>query len=149
MRLLRVKDGEFSLVERMGNAIPPYAILSHTWGKNEDEVTFQEIVEGERCDKYGWHKIDFCGKQAIEDGFEYFWIDTCCIDKSSSNELGEAINSMFHWYKDASICYVYLRDVSTTHPAEGSQTTWADQFRESLWFTRGWYDHQLRSLSSH
>ena len=126
MRLLHIKDGKLSLVERTGNEIPPYAILSHTWGRDEDEVTYQDILAGERCDKQGWHKIDFCGEQAAQDGLGYFWIDTCCIDKSSSSELGEAINSMFRWCKDSAICYVYLRDVSTKHSVEGSGSAWED-----------------------
>jgi hypothetical protein len=138
MRLLQIKNGGVSLVERFGNAIPPYAILSHTWGNDNDELSFRELVDGKGHDKTGWNKIEFCGKKATEDGIEYFWVDTCCIDKSSSNELGEAINSMFHWYQDATICYVYLSDVSVRDSSENSKSTWADQFRDSRWFTRGW-----------
>jgi hypothetical protein len=138
MRLLHIKNGGFSLVERFGNAIPPYAILSHTWGNDNDELSFRDLADGKGHDKDGWNKIKFCGKQAMEDGIEYIWVDTCCIDKSSSNELGEAINSMFHWYQDAVICYVYLSDVSVRDSSESRQSIWADQFRDSRWFTRGW-----------
>jgi hypothetical protein len=70
------------------------------------------MMGGAAESKPGYGKIRFCGEQARRDGFQYFWIDTCCIDKSSSAELQEAINSMFRWYRDAVKCYVYLADVS-------------------------------------
>jgi hypothetical protein len=96
MRLLRLKDdGEFSLAEYFGNNIPRYAILSHTWGADNEEVTFKDLVEGTGKSKAGYNKIRFCAKQAAKDGLQFFWVDTCCIDKSSSAELSEAINSMF------------------------------------------------------
>lgn len=62
--------------------------------------------------KPGYGKVRFCGEQVVRDGLQYFWIDTCCIDKSSSTELSEVINSMFRWYQNAERCYVYLSDVS-------------------------------------
>ena len=62
--------------------------------------------------KPGYEKIRFCGEQAARDKWQYFWIDTCCIDKSNSTELQEAINSKFRWYRNAAKCYVYLADVS-------------------------------------
>jgi hypothetical protein len=115
MRLLKVEShGEFSLTDDItGSDIPPYAILSHTWGADREEVTFKDMVEGTGKRKAGYVKIRFCGKQAASHGLQYFWVDTCCIDKSSSAELTEAINSMFRWYRDAAKCYVYLSDVST------------------------------------
>ncbi|KAF2736003.1 hypothetical protein EJ04DRAFT_522458, partial [Polyplosphaeria fusca] len=92
---------------------PAYAILSHTWGK--EEVTFQDIeAHGGKCKsvtKAGWAKIQFCADQAAADGLQYFWVDTCCIDKRNAVELGAAINSMFRWYQNAARCYVYLSDV--------------------------------------
>ncbi|PQE12682.1 heterokaryon incompatibility protein [Rutstroemia sp. NJR-2017a BBW] len=110
MRLLQLKDNsEFSLVEYFGNEIPRYAILSHTWGPDHDEVTFRDLKENTAKSKAGYRKLTFCGQQATKDSLQYFWVDTCCIDKSSSNELSEAINSMFRWYQDAAKCY-------TTHP---------------------------------
>jgi hypothetical protein len=134
MRLLRIEDGgDFSLVELVGSNIPPYAILSHTWGSDEDEVTLKDLVEGVGKTKAGYRKILFCGKQAAKDAIRYFWVDTCCIDKSSSAELSEAINSMFRWYRHASKCYVYLSDVSIASPA----------LRDSRWFTRGWTLQEL------
>ena len=96
MRLLkRDNAGELNLTEHIidDNRIPPYAILSHTWREGE-EVTFQELIDGTGKDKPGYEKIQFCGEQAERDGLQYFWVDTCCINKSSDSELSEAINSM-------------------------------------------------------
>jgi hypothetical protein len=80
-----------------------YAILSHTWGDNE--ISFQDYQAGKSNDRIN----EFC-KTAAADGFEYVWVDTCCIDKSSSSELSEAINSMYRWYEQSMTCYVYLED---------------------------------------
>jgi hypothetical protein len=105
MRLLECNSrGTFSLTEFVGIDIPRYAILSHTWGPDGDEVTFKDLAEGTGSIKAGYNKIRFCGEQAKNDGIRYFWVDTCCIDKSSSAELSEAINSMFHWYQNAAKC---------------------------------------------
>jgi hypothetical protein len=94
MRLLEYNnDGEFSLVEFFGDDIPQYAILSHRWGA--EEVTFKDLMNGTDKSKAGYGKIQFCGEQAWRDGLQYFWVDTCCIDKSNSTELAKAINSMF------------------------------------------------------
>jgi hypothetical protein len=117
MRLLEVDhNGNFSLTEFTGDSVPPYAILSHTWGAAGDEVTYKDVKEDSGAHKHGYAKIEFCGERAKKDGLCYFWIDTCCIDESSSAELSEAINSMFRWYRNARKCYVYLSDV----PAPGS-----------------------------
>jgi hypothetical protein len=115
MRLLECNSaGEFSLTEDIvdDDKIPPYAILSHTW-KDGEEVTFQELIDGTGKGKPGYEKIRFCGEQAKRDGLRYFWVDTCCINKSNNTELSEAINSMFRWYCSATRCYVYLSDVSS------------------------------------
>ena len=115
MRLLELKNhGEFSLTKDLVDNIPPYAILSHTWGEDDEEATFQDLAQAVGKSKAGYRKIQFCGEQAARDSLQYFWVDTCCIDKSNSTELSEAINSMFHWYRDAAKCYVYLSDVSIT-----------------------------------
>jgi hypothetical protein len=115
MRLLRLHgDDGFSLVEFLGHSIPPYAILSHTWGPDNEEVTYRDMVYGTGQNKAGYCKIQFCGRQAAADGLQYFWVDTCCIDKSSSAELSEAINSMFYWYQKAQKCYVYLFGITVT-----------------------------------
>lgn len=132
-------------------SIPRYAILSHTWGADSEEVSFKDFMEGSEKNKAGYRKIEFCRKQAVEDGLQYFWIDTCCIDKSSSAELSEAINSMFPWYQNASKCYVYLSDVLTSGHATGiplSPTAWERAFRQSRWFSRGWTLQELIAPAS-
>jgi hypothetical protein len=140
MRLLQLKDdGEFSLVEYIRNRdIPPYAILSHTWGAAHDEVTFKDLTEGLGKSKAGYEKLAFCAKQAMDDGLKFFWVDTCCIDKSSSAELSESIISMFRWYHNSARCYVYLPDVSTSGFANNDPS-----FQQSRWFTRGWTLQEL------
>jgi hypothetical protein len=136
MRLLQLqRDGKFSLVERVGEDIPQYAILSHTWGKDDEEVTFKDLSEDIGSTKAGYKKLTFCGKQAVKDELQYFWVDTCCIDKSSSAELAEAINSMFQWYYKAEKCYVYLSDVDVAKKDLS--------FQKSRWFTRGWTLQEL------
>ncbi|PVH97808.1 HET-domain-containing protein, partial [Periconia macrospinosa] len=150
MRLLRFEDGEFSPVEFVGRNIPPYAILSHTWGEDYEEVTFKDLEDGVGKSKAGYSKIQFCGKQAARDGLRYIWVDTCCINKSSSAELQEAINSMFSWYHKAAKCYVYLADISISSfvGTNQSQQTWNLAFRHSRWFTRGWTLQELLAPTS-
>ncbi|KAF2820926.1 HET-domain-containing protein [Ophiobolus disseminans] len=146
MRLLRLKDnGEFSLAEYIDNVIPRYAILSHTWGADHEEVTFKDLAEGTGKSKAGYSKIQFCANQAAKDRLQFFWVDTCCIDKSSSAELSEAINSMFRWYQDAARCYVYLSDVSVSGSIEDNEFSrrWKPAFKKSRWFTRGWTLQEL------
>ncbi|KAH8764627.1 heterokaryon incompatibility protein-domain-containing protein [Hyaloscypha finlandica] len=146
MRLLQVdENGEFSLTKDYVNDIPPYAILSHTWGDDEEEVTFKDLKKGSGKKKSGYKKIQFCGAQASRDGLQYFWVDTCCINKSNSTELSEAIISMFRWYKDAARCYVYLSDVLVVDldPIDESLQLWKQAFRNSRWFTRGWTLQEL------
>jgi hypothetical protein len=105
MRLLKLQGaGSFSLVEVQDKNIPPYAILSHTWGPSNEEVTYQDLLSGTGKEKQGYCKLTFCGQQAAKDGLDYFWIDTSCINKHSSAELSEAINSMFRWYREAVKC---------------------------------------------
>jgi hypothetical protein len=91
-------------LSKFESSIPPYAILSHTWGVADEEVSFQEIGTPEAELKRGYQKIVGCCAQARRDTLEYVWIDTCCIDKRSSSELSEAINSMFSWYARAHFC---------------------------------------------
>ena len=155
MRLLRRSNpGEFSLTEDLAvnKATPPYAILSHTWRLNtEEEVTFEELINGTSKDKPGYEKIRFCGEQAAQDGLEYFWIDTCCINKADDAELSQAINSMFRWYRNATRCYVYLSDVSNPPFNTNemfSPPPWESDFRKSRWFTRGWTLQELLAPSS-
>ncbi len=147
MRLLEGNnDGEFSLTEHVSDTKPPYAILSHTWGTMTEEVTFRDLIDGTGKDKVGYDKIRFCGERARHDSLQYFWVDTCCIDKANSSELQEAINSMFSWYRDATKCYVYLSDVSASDFDEThqlSRKTWLPAFSASKWFTRGWTLQEL------
>jgi hypothetical protein len=147
MRLLRSETLE--LREFPNHDQLPYAILSHTWAS--EEVLFQDI-EGLNVDtipsrikqKLGYKKIEACCAQAARDGFEYVWIDTCCIDKRSSAELSEAINSMYRWYQDCTVCYAYLADV----PNNGDRWDIQKKFRNSRWFTRGWTLQELIAPSS-
>ncbi|KAH6658616.1 kinesin light chain 1 [Truncatella angustata] len=147
MRLLQCNDiGTYSLTPDLPpNDVPAYAILSHTWGP--DEVVFSDLtkVPGDWQHKQGFEKIEFCAIQANRDGLQYFWVDTCCIDKSDSSELQTAINSMFRWYHNAERCYVYLPDVSSIIASSQQHTTtpWEDAFRQSRWFTRGWTLQEL------
>lgn len=107
MRLLNVHTRR--LREFHGDDVPEYAILSHTW--EEGEVSLQDLQAGKGPSKQGYEKIDLTCKQAKHDNLEWAWVDTCCIDKTSSAELSEAINSMYRWYKGSTICYAYLTDV--------------------------------------
>jgi hypothetical protein len=147
MRLLQLEAGDHLTITKdlFPDEIPPYAILSHTWGADEEEVTLHDIQNKQGTDKSGHLKIVFCGEQARRDGLQYFWVDTCCIDKSSSAELNEAINSMYRWYQKAEKCYVYLPDV------DGDDLTqWSCRlsFRKSRWFTRGWTLQELIAPAS-
>jgi hypothetical protein len=148
MRLLQCNsDGEFSLTEDLvGSKIPEYAILSHTWGADTEEVTYRDLIDGTGKKKGGYKKIRLCEAQARRHGLQYFWVDTCCIDKSSSAELAEAINSMFRWYYNAAKCYVFLADVPRTtvdSEDQSHQLPWESAFRTSRWFTRGWTLQEL------
>jgi hypothetical protein len=111
MRLLYFdSSGKLTSADFSRKPIPPYAILSHTWG--DDEFLFEDLVNGTGESKAGYEKIVFCGEQAARDSLQYFWVDTCCIDKWKIPELSHAINSMFRWYKNAAKCYAFLLDVS-------------------------------------
>lgn len=152
---MRLIHSTTHLLKEFYNRIPNYAILSHTWG--QEEVSLQEFEKGQELEKdqelekgqefekhqakhkAGYTKIKLCCEQAKRDGFEYVWIDTCCIDKTSSAELSEAINSMFQWYKEAQVCYAYLDDVTSEDNPQSSNSA----FGKSRWFTRGWTLQEL------
>ncbi|KAB8215203.1 heterokaryon incompatibility protein-domain-containing protein [Aspergillus novoparasiticus] len=142
MRLLRTHPIE--LVEFTPDRIPDYAILSHTWG--EDEVLFTDMQHHTGQTKSAWSKVQGACAQARADGFAYIWIDTCCIDKSSSAELSEAINSMFTWYANAAVCYAYIFDVTATPGHYGLELD-TSEFEKSRWFTRGWTLQELLAPS--
>ncbi|KAB5523062.1 heterokaryon incompatibility protein-domain-containing protein [Coniochaeta sp. 2T2.1] len=143
MRLLNVRT--LKLEEHFDVSIPHYSILSHTWGAQE--VVYSHI----RQDGYkagSSSKVDGCIAQAIKDGLDYVWIDTCCIDKSSSAELSEAINSIFAWYWGCVVCYACLVDVpddveewDVDNDEDGADINSA--FAKSRWFTRGWTLQEL------
>lgn len=120
----------------IGGCPLPYAILSHTW--DTDEVTFADI-SGKQPETYetkaGFDKIRRTCLQAKKDGFKYAWVDTCCINKDSSAELSEAINSMYMWYNKAAVCYAYLTDFRRTLDIT--------KLRGCRWFSRGWTLQEL------
>jgi hypothetical protein len=127
--------------------LPAYAILSHVWAGTE-EVSYHELLEGGSAlkEKRGYRKLQFCGERAKEDGLSYFWIDTCCINKATSDELSTAINSMFRYYQRAEQCYVFLPDVSVSSTVINpyiDQMPWVQTLRRSKWFTRGWTLQEL------
>ncbi|KAE8317042.1 heterokaryon incompatibility protein-domain-containing protein [Aspergillus transmontanensis] len=140
MRLINVHT--FELEEFFNDQVPLYAILSHTWGNDEDEVSFRDITEGNSGDGSWPIKFKGCCERAEKDGFTHAWIDTCCIDKTNSVELGEAINSMFRWYRNASVCYVYLSDVTTD-----DRKQLPPRISSSRWFQRGWTLQELLAPS--
>lgn len=155
MRLLKrhPQTGRLCFTNDLYDNIPAYAILSHTWGPDEHEISYQDIMQhNERSQhdasvmpvyqsKHGYDKLDFCLNQAAADGLDYVWIDTCCIDKRNAVELNKAINNMFRWYQAAQKCYVYLEDVSASY--NSSSDVWVAAFRNSRWFTRGWTLQEL------
>jgi hypothetical protein len=127
--------------------LAPYGVLSHTWLDDEESEVFLRDISNENFKtKAGYRKIQFCKEQAQEDGIVYFWVDTCCIDKTSSAEVQEAIASMFTWYTNSTCCYVYLSDVSFESDGSDPQACldeWLPQFRKSRWFTRSWTLQEL------
>lgn len=146
-----------TLIGIQGDRQKDYAILSHTWG--EDEVTFASFQEyGAAREKThptmqdtaarqkifassGYAKIENAAKLGRSLGLRFLWVDTCCIDKTSSAELSESINSMYCWYRDAKFCIAYLSDVEPAAISELS--THNSNFRRSRWFTRGWTLQEL------
>ncbi|KAI3342546.1 heterokaryon incompatibility protein-domain-containing protein [Ustulina deusta] len=132
MWLINCRD--LTLVEVGSRVGVKYAIFSHTWEDGE-EVQFDEFKDRTARTKRGWEKIRKICRLAGDEGYEFAWCDTCCINKTSSAELTEAINSMFPWYAAADICYVYLVDYDHSSPAS--------ELSASRWFTRGWTLQEL------
>jgi hypothetical protein len=144
-------------IEDFYDNIPEYAILSHTWG--QEEISYQEWVyaQDQTPPYWGWirdpeslkklksrqgyHKIIGACRQASKDDYDWIWVDTICIDKTSSSELTEAINSMYDWYSASAICYAYLADV----PSLSAKDCCAQDstFSKSRWFKRGWTLQEL------
>ncbi|KAK0644626.1 heterokaryon incompatibility protein-domain-containing protein [Cercophora newfieldiana] len=151
MRLIDAKSSPLRVVEFVEAEVPPYVILSHCWGP--EEVSLGDLTTPNydaATKKGGFAKIESCIRQADADGYGYVWIDTCCIDKTSSAELSEAINSMYKWYQNADICYAYLADIPTKRDVM-SVSSQPDNvefdshgcFSSSRWFTRGWTLQEL------
>ncbi|RII24885.1 hypothetical protein CUC08_Gglean005700 [Alternaria sp. MG1] len=144
MRLLHFDAlGRLILTDFRGKTIPPYAILSHRW--SDSEILIEDISNKTYKEKEeGYRKLQFCAERAAQDELQYFWIDTCCIDRWNNNERSKAINSMFRWYKNAARCYVFLPDVSVSTAIEPVQRSdWEASFHDSVWFTRGWTLQEL------
>ena len=142
MRLLNTKTLQFA--EFYDIDIPHYAILSHRW--SGDEVSYSDFVACQKKDTAGYVKIiEACDLAADYYDYDWIWIDTCCINKDSSTEVSEAINSMYQWYRSAELCLAYLRDVSSK-PEESTGPTYEAfllEIRNSEWFTRGWTLQEL------
>jgi GTPase SAR1 family protein len=144
MRLLHFDTlGKLVLTDFRDKTIPPYAILSHRW--SDSEILIEDVLSGTYKEREeGYQKLAFCAKQAAQDKLQYFWIDTCCIDRWNKSERSKAINSMFQWYKNATRCYVFLPDVSVSTATEPVQRSdWEVSFCASAWFTRGWTLQEL------
>ncbi|KAI0399001.1 heterokaryon incompatibility protein-domain-containing protein [Xylaria palmicola] len=145
MRLLHTRSLRLELF--MPGQVPDYVILSHLWG--DGEVTFEDFTRQGTIDpamrvteKTGFSKLEGACTLAARDGYHWIWIDTCCIDKSSSAELQEAINTMWHYYAESNICYAYMADIPN------AQEGWGPAFQRSRWFTRGWTLQELLAPSA-
>lgn len=141
MRLLKTGpyvpgDEKLEVIQKWGKDIPAYAILSHTWSTNpDDEVLLKDVENGTCSTKPAFAKLENAMQRAMLDGWGWLWIDTVCIDKTSSVELSEAINSMYEYYQKSQKCYALLSDV------EGVEVN--ASFESSRWFKRGWTLQEL------
>ncbi|CAI6313011.1 unnamed protein product [Periconia digitata] len=135
MRLIDCCKSPFRMEEFMTPPEEPFAILSHTW--QDEEITFQDFADDAlRTSRKGWGKVQRTCLEAQQLGYRYVWIDSCCIDKTSSAELTESINSMFQWYSDADTCLVYLFDFH-------SSVSGTSMLSSARWFSRGWTLQEL------
>ncbi|KAI1121429.1 heterokaryon incompatibility protein-domain-containing protein [Nemania abortiva] len=173
MRLL--KTGQYKLIEAndIPDPFPQYAILSHTWISPKDEITYQDFkqrkgdIENDIFKQKGWAKLQRYCDRAAKDGWDWAWMDTCCIDKTNPADTQEAINAMFRWYQNAGVCYAYLEDVdaspSITHgsfpmdldlddiagkdnvanPTSFHHMALKAFLVKAKWFTRGWTLQEL------
>ena len=143
----RRPDRRTKVLEFCNDETKKYAILSHRW-IDPTEVDYEEMAglakmdEGERDEirqRLGYKKVwDTC-QQAKRDGYEWVWVDTCCIDKRSSAELSEAINSMYRWYEHSGLCYAYLHDVpDSSFPTQSDESRYPSSNGWPEWFSRGW-----------
>lgn len=150
MRLLQIKNNGSLVLKQFDtrHEIPPYAILSHTWGRREalyDDLGKSKVVQ-DINGKFGatWQKVQFCVEQAKSDGLGYFWLDTCCIDRSNDLEVEEAVGAAYKWYKNSKRCYVLLLDVESDSLEGDGELA----FRKGKWFTRSWTVPELLAPAS-
>ena len=108
-----------------------YAILSHRWGNDEDEVSFADVRSQDFSHRKAFPKLKGFCDLAASLGYRYGWLDTCCIDKTNLVELSEAIASMYRWYQASDVCIVYLVDVPKV------------DIMDSSWWSRGWTLQEL------
>jgi len=151
MRLLHIESNDtpdpalhISFSEFVGSNVPPYAILSHRW--REQEVLYDDMIAADRSiarNKKGYAKLEMTCRLALEHGFSYVWSDTCCIDKSSSAELSEAINSMYSYYTHSEWCIAYLDDVEFDETQPDVFFRASRTLSRSAWFSRGWTLQEL------
>ncbi|KAK4625034.1 Vegetative incompatibility protein HET-E-1 [Fulvia fulva] len=136
MRLINTKT--LKLSEFPDSRCPKYAILSHTWGSKEVALSDWQRLEY-RATRKGFAKIaGLCKLASSVYSLDYAWVDTCCIDKSSSADLSEGINSMYRYYEEAAVCIVYMSDVPASCNALEDKAV-----NQSRWFTRGWTLQEL------
>ncbi|KAI0629093.1 hypothetical protein C8Q77DRAFT_1161743 [Trametes polyzona] len=155
MYLLNTATLELHRLDK-GTNVPPYAILSHVWGPDEQQFRDTPLVKDVRNKRGVLQRVTAralrrpsrkirgaCGK-ALIDGYKWLWADTTCIDAGNSAELSEAINSMFELYRDASMCYAYLEDV----PPHEDPRSPRSAFRASRYFRRVWTLQELIAPAS-
>ena len=146
MSIGRQIDRRTKVLEFRDDGSTKYAILSHRW-IDPTEVDYEEIVDlakmnteerDEIRQRQGYEKILNTCERAQRDGYEWVWVDTCCIDKRSSAELSEAINSMYRWYANSRVCYAYLHDVRDRFIFTKNDDAYPESNGWPEWFSRGW-----------
>ncbi|KAI6145788.1 heterokaryon incompatibility protein-domain-containing protein [Pisolithus tinctorius] len=147
---IQMTDPKREILKELDDKDTRYAILSHRWGVEvgyEEMTGLMKMGEEQReevRERYGYQKIIKSCEQAMKDGYEWLWVDTCCIDKRSSSELSEAINSMYRWYRNAQVCYAYLNDVDEeVFPVKQDGKKFDKSNGWPEWFVRGWTLQEL------
>ncbi|EME46893.1 hypothetical protein DOTSEDRAFT_149383, partial [Dothistroma septosporum NZE10] len=136
MKLINVNTLEIQEFIDAKNA-PKYAILSHRW--QAGELSFEQYMDPAQRHGPGFDKIRHFCHFWWSDTIQWCWVDTCCIDKRSSAELSESINSMSRWYQESAFCVTYLADV----PPPTNSGVMQAALERSEWFTRGWTLQEL------
>ncbi|KAK6435197.1 hypothetical protein LTR95_008617 [Oleoguttula sp. CCFEE 5521] len=136
MRLLdtgtyEVGDPQYSITER-------YAILSHRW--HAKEISYQQLESAEKIARSitlpHFAKIQSACAKAASLGYQWLWIDTCCINKQDNAELTESLNSMYKWYN---VDHITAKGPTPFAVAATDES----KVPESEWFTRGWTLQEL------